>query len=105
MRIIVAAWLAASGLLIGRRLDAQVVDLRKVQMIDLTHPLNAQTIYWPTSPSGFELKKLAYGPVPGGWFYSANAFAAPPSTRSMSAPDSSVNPLETGITRSDRNAT
>src|SRR4029450_8878725 len=36
-----------------------------------------QTIYWPTSPSGFELKRLAFGPVPGGWFYSANSFAAP----------------------------
>lgn len=77
MRSIVAACLVAGGLLIGCRLDAQVVDLRKVRLIDLTHPLNAQTIYWPTAPSGFELKQLAYGPVPGGWFYSANAFAAP----------------------------
>ena len=76
MRSVIAAGLAA-GLLVHGSLDAQTIDLRRVRMIDLTHPLNSQTIYWPTSPSGFELKRLAFGPVPGGWFYSANSFAAP----------------------------
>lgn len=77
MRNAIAAGLAACGIVSACRLEAQALDLRRFQLVDLSHPLNAQTIYWPTSPSGFELKRLAFGPVPGGWFYSANAFAAP----------------------------
>jgi kynurenine formamidase len=45
--------------------------------VDLTHPLNAQTLYWPTSPTTFQLERLSYGPTEGGYFYSANAFSAP----------------------------
>jgi kynurenine formamidase len=56
---------------------AQAVDLRSYQTVDLTHPLNAKTIYWPTSPTTFKLDSLAYGQTPGGWFYSAFAFSAP----------------------------
>jgi kynurenine formamidase len=41
------------------------------------HPLNAKTLYWPTSPTGFKLDSLSYGPTPGGWFYSSFAFSAP----------------------------
>ncbi|MGE0441167.1 MAG: cyclase family protein [Gemmatimonadales bacterium] len=53
------------------------LDLASVRMVDLTHAFTPNTLYWPTSPSGFELKELAYGPTPGGWFYSSYAFAAP----------------------------
>jgi kynurenine formamidase len=56
---------------------AQQIDLARSTIVDLTHPLNAQTLYWPTSPTRFKLDKLAYGPTPGGWFYSAYAFSAP----------------------------
>jgi kynurenine formamidase len=56
---------------------AQVIDLSNQRMVDLTHPLNARTIYWPTSPSTFRLDRLSYGPTAGGWFYAANAFSAP----------------------------
>jgi kynurenine formamidase len=56
---------------------AQVVDLARSRVVDLTHALNAQTLYWPTSPSGFALQRLAFGPTPGGYFYAANAFSAP----------------------------
>jgi kynurenine formamidase len=56
---------------------AQPLDLSRYRVIDLTHPLNARTLYWPTSPSGFRLDQLAFGPTPGGWFYSAYAFSAP----------------------------
>lgn len=52
-------------------------DLATAKVVDLTHPFDARTIYWPTSPSGFELKSLAYGPTPGGWFYSSNTFCTP----------------------------
>ena len=53
------------------------LDLATAKVVDLTHPFDAQTIYWPTSPSAFELRSLAYGPTPGGWFYSSNAFCTP----------------------------
>lgn len=56
---------------------AQAVDLATARVVDLTHALDERTLYWPTSPSGFTLDRLAYGPTPGGWFYAANAFAAP----------------------------
>ena len=53
------------------------IDLRNAELIDLTWPFDGKTLYWPTSPSSFELKQLAYGPTPGGWFYSANLYSAP----------------------------
>ena len=56
---------------------AQRIDLSTARMVDLTHPYNAQTIYWPTSPSTFRLERLSFGPTPGGYFYAANAFCAP----------------------------
>ena len=56
---------------------AQQVDLSRQRIVDLTHALNAQTLYWPTSPTTFKLDQLAYGPTEGGYFYSAYAFSAP----------------------------
>ncbi|HJU73079.1 MAG TPA: cyclase family protein [Gemmatimonadaceae bacterium] len=53
------------------------LDLARVDLIDLTHTLGPKTLFWPTSPSGFALKQLAYGPTPGGFFYSAYEFSAP----------------------------
>src|SRR4051794_12950321 len=59
------------------KLTAQQVDLAHSELIDLTHAFNEQTLYWPTSPTHFELKQLAYGPTPGGYFYSAYSLCAP----------------------------
>jgi kynurenine formamidase/ketosteroid isomerase-like protein len=56
---------------------AQQIDLTASRLVDLTHPFNAQTIYWPTSPSTFELQELAFGHTEGGYFYSAHAFCSP----------------------------
>ena len=53
------------------------IDLTRLQLVDLTHPLDSATLYWPTSPSTFKLERLAFGPTPGGFFYAANTFAAP----------------------------
>ncbi|MGH7628413.1 MAG: cyclase family protein [Gemmatimonadales bacterium] len=58
-------------------LSAQTIDLSRYEMVDLTHALNARTVFWPTSEGGFELQRIAFGPTPGGWFYAANAFAMP----------------------------
>jgi kynurenine formamidase len=59
------------------RSQAQQLDLSRYRMVDLTHPFNIQTIYWPTSTERFALKQLSFGPTPGGWFYAANAFSTP----------------------------
>ena len=59
------------------RLGAQTIALAQYRMVDLTHALNAETVFWPTSTEHFELRRLAFGPTPGGFFYAANAFAMP----------------------------
>ena len=56
---------------------AAALDLADYRLVDLTHPYNADTIYWPTSPSKFELTELAFGETTGGWFYSANSLCTP----------------------------
>jgi len=56
---------------------APAFSLEGTTLVDLTHPFTPETLYWPTSPSGFSLQQLAYGDTPGGWFYSSYAFAAP----------------------------
>jgi len=52
-------------------------NLATAKIIDLSHPFDEKTIYWPTSPSSFKLEKLAYGDTPGGYFYSSFAFCTP----------------------------
>ncbi|HET9513153.1 MAG TPA: cyclase family protein [Gemmatimonadales bacterium] len=56
---------------------AQTIDLAQSRVVDLTHTLDAKSLYWPTSPTKFSLERLAFGPTPGGYFYSAYAFSAP----------------------------
>lgn len=55
----------------------QIVDLTSAKIVDLSHAFDANTIYWPTSPSGFELKPLHKGMTKGGFFYFANTFCSP----------------------------
>ena len=45
-------------------------------IIDLTHPFNARTIYWPTA-GGFELKKVFWGLTKKGYYQASNLFSAP----------------------------
>jgi kynurenine formamidase len=56
---------------------AQRLDLQRVRLVDLSHPFNAGTLYWPTATAGFELQRLFAGITPGGYFYAANAFTTP----------------------------
>ncbi|MCC6930120.1 MAG: cyclase family protein [Gemmatimonadaceae bacterium] len=56
---------------------AQAIDLTRYRVVDLTHPLNAKTLYWPTAKTGFQLQEVAFGDTPGGYFYSSYTFAAP----------------------------
>lgn len=43
--------------------------------VDLTHPFDASTVYWPTSPT-FELEVLHEGVTDAGFYYAAKRFAA-----------------------------
>src|SRR5687767_7415534 len=54
-----------------------LIDLDRAELVDLTWSFDAQTLYWPTSPSAFELEELAHGQTPGGWFYASNAICTP----------------------------
>jgi kynurenine formamidase len=70
------AWLAcADARPVAARPAGLVLD--QAQVVDLSHPFDAQTLYWPTAPSGFELEQLEHGQTPGGYFYSANRFCTP----------------------------
>lgn len=71
------ALLLLALVLTGCMTSAPRVDLASAEIVDLTYVLDEKTLYWPSSPSGFELKELAYGPTPGGYFYSSYAFSAP----------------------------
>ena len=66
-----------TALLLAFSSRAAGLELSDYRIVDLTHPYNAETIYWPTSPSSFELTELAYGETPGGWFYSAYTLCTP----------------------------
>ncbi len=53
------------------------VDLVHYELVDLSHPYDSDTVYWPTAPSEFELTELAYGETEGGYFYAANLLSTP----------------------------
>ena len=54
---------------------AAALDLDGARLVDLTHPFDEHTIYWPTARS-FSLSPVAHGRTAGGWWYAANDFCA-----------------------------
>ena len=56
--------------------SAAKVDAFSGKIIDLSHPFDSQTIYWPTE-EGFKLEKEAAGVTPQGYYYASNRFSAP----------------------------
>lgn len=50
-------------------------DISAGRWIDLTHPFNTESVYWPTA-KGFEIEEVFHGHTDGGWFYSAYNFSA-----------------------------
>ena len=44
--------------------------------VDLTHSFSDSTVYWPTDTMGFVHEELAFGPTPGGYFYSSYRYSA-----------------------------
>ena len=49
-------------------------DLFAERIVDLSHPFDEQTVYWPTA-EGFKLKKDFEGQTDKGYFYAANSFS------------------------------
>ena len=64
MRSLAVRWLATAFVLVAAGCATAPIDLKKLEVVDLTYAFDEHTLYWPNSPSGFELKRLAYGPTP-----------------------------------------
>jgi len=58
-------------------MPAFALDVGEYDLIDLSHSYGSDTLYWPTSPSRFERKELAFGETDGGYFYSAFSICTP----------------------------
>lgn len=57
--------------------SASALDLSRYEMVDLTHAFNEDAVYWPTAPTRFQKKELAYGETDAGYFYSAYTVCTP----------------------------
>jgi kynurenine formamidase len=58
-------------------LAAQGLDIATAKIVDLTHPIDADTIFWPTEAKAFELTEEHKGVTERGFFYAANRFCTP----------------------------
>ncbi|HYR46052.1 MAG TPA: cyclase family protein [Thermoanaerobaculia bacterium] len=78
-RLAILAMLALAALSAAKAIPvpAAHLDLAKARVVDLTHPFDERTIYWPNSPSTFKLTKLADGVSEAGFYYRMNSFCAP----------------------------
>jgi len=55
---------------------ASAVADRGATVVDLTHPFDRDTIYWPTDTQGFVLETVSQGMTDKGYYYEAHRFAA-----------------------------
>ncbi len=67
MRLLFGALCLCLGLLPLNRAQAEILDL--------SHPFDSQTIYWPTAEP-FELETVSKGRTEGGYYYEANNYRA-----------------------------
>jgi len=70
--LVVQAWVAPVA-----PLKAQGLDPTSAKIIDLTHAIDANTIFWPTEAKTFELIEEHKGLTEHGYFYAANRFCSP----------------------------
>jgi kynurenine formamidase len=77
VRLAPAALVIAAAALASAPAPRRPPALDRATLVDLSHRFDERTLYWPTSPSRFQLTNLHRGPTPGGFFYSANSFCAP----------------------------
>lgn len=81
MRYAVGSWclacviLAPAKAVLAQESKANLSRAAGSKMVDLTHPFDEQTIYWPTE-EGFKLVRGPAGITDKGYFYSANRFIA-----------------------------
>ena len=61
----------------GAEAQRPPIDLQGFRVVDLTYPFDEKTLYWPTSPTTFQLDRLSYGKTEAGFFYASNAFCTP----------------------------
>jgi kynurenine formamidase len=82
-RICIAAALLAAGAIVGWAGSAggtegrapAALQLPEGKIVDLSHPFNERTIYWPTAAT-FKLEQVAEGETEQGYYYAANNFSA-----------------------------
>jgi kynurenine formamidase len=67
----------ATAALVPQRLSAQDLDIAKAEIVDLTHAIDRDTIFWPTEAKTFELVEEHKGLTERGFFYAANRFCLP----------------------------
>lgn len=78
MRNTISAVVLLSSLVAGCAASPSAVRLpRGARIIDLTHPFDEETIYWPTATTGFVLSPVYVGRTDAGYFYSAYTMCAP----------------------------
>ena len=58
-------------------MESLFLPLEDHTVVDLSHSYNEHTLFWPTSPTIFELESLSFGFTDDGYFYSANTFSSP----------------------------
>jgi kynurenine formamidase len=70
--------LVLGAALLACRVASEPLELSDYRIVDLTHPYNADTVFWPTSPpERFKLERQHFGETDAGFFYSANTFCLP----------------------------
>ncbi len=78
MHWIISLWVLTSAGCMGRAtVPASRLLPEGARLVDLTYDFDEKTLYWPTSPSGFELKPLSHGMTAAGFFYATHTLCAP----------------------------
>lgn len=77
-RILVAVLMAISGLYSCKNsIPEPQFQLEDAKWIDLTHPFDSSTLYWPNNQGGFEHPTEAEGLTDLGYFYSSYSIRTP----------------------------
>lgn len=74
IRTTLTAGLLAFSLHLPASSPLEWIDGQDFRVIDLTHPFDDQTLYWPTEERGFEHEVVHHGHTDDGYFYSAMRF-------------------------------
>jgi kynurenine formamidase len=69
--------LAAAAVCTALPAPAEGLDVATATVVDLTHPIDRDTIFWPTEKKTFELIEEHRGITERGFFYAANRFCLP----------------------------